>query len=71
MLDTINFDSQVPVYEQIKNQVIFAVNAGGLKSGDLNGVRTNFPGLLRYGVEGPACIRHREVFPYPESVLFS
>ncbi|MCL4217350.1 MAG: GntR family transcriptional regulator [Candidatus Hydrogenedentes bacterium] len=34
MLDSINIDSQVPVYEQIENQVIFAVAGSDLKSGD-------------------------------------
>ncbi|MCL4217349.1 MAG: GntR family transcriptional regulator [Candidatus Hydrogenedentes bacterium] len=34
MLETVNIDSQISVYEQIKNQVLFAVAGGHLKTGD-------------------------------------
>ena len=34
MLEKINIYSSVPVYEQIENEVRFAVSAGTLKSGD-------------------------------------
>ena len=34
MLETTNIESQIPVYEQIENQVMFAVAGGQLKAGD-------------------------------------